>query len=113
MRSAVAGTSDARAARTMWLTYLLYFFVTFISKAILALVVCYLLFSTERTCDRCDAETLPIRMGGAGRLLSRAMLGRLQRRWCPRCGWEGMTRTGHLPAEEQAAEAGAERTALG
>lgn len=95
----------------MWLTYLLYFFVTFFAKAILALVVVYLIFPTARTCDGCDAETLPIRMGAAGRLLSRTTFGRLQRRWCPRCGWEGMTRTGGLPAGE-AAVAG-ERTAAG
>ena len=27
---------------------------------------------------------------------SRLMLGRLQKRWCPRCGWEGITRTGRM-----------------
>lgn len=86
----------------MWLTYLLYFFVTFISKALLALAVCYLIFPTVRTCDACDADTLPVRMGPAGRLLSRLTGGRLQRRWCPRCGWEGMTRAGRLTAEERA-----------
>jgi hypothetical protein len=97
----------------MWLTYLLYFFVAFISKAILGVGMCYLLFSTERTCDGCDAETIPIRMGGAGRLLSRLMGGRLQRRWCPRCGWQGITRTGGLSAQERAAVARSTRSAAG
>jgi hypothetical protein len=97
----------------MWITYSLYFFVTFISKAILALVVCYYIFPTARTCDACDCETMPVRMGTAGRMVSRVMGGRLQRRWCPRCGWEGMTRTGRLSAEEQAALATGTRTAAG
>lgn len=87
----------------MWLTYLLYFFVTFISKALLAGVVCFLILPTQRTCDRCDCETLPVRMGAAGRMAARVVRGRLQRRWCPRCGWDGMTRTGRGAEPEQAA----------
>jgi hypothetical protein len=78
----------------MWPTYLLYIFVAFIAKAILGVAVCYLILPTERSCDACDEETLPIRMGAVGRLLARASGGRIQRRWCPRCGSEGMTRTG-------------------
>ena len=87
----------------MLLTYLLYFFVAFISKAILALVTCYLIFPTERSCDECDGETLPVRMGPVGRTASRLTRGTLQRRWCPRCGWEGITRSGRLSAAERAA----------
>jgi hypothetical protein len=47
-------------------------------------------------CSECDGETLPIRMGALGRLLSWLTRGAVQRRWCPRCGWEGLTRSGHL-----------------
>ena len=96
----------------MLLTYLLYFFVVFISKAILAVVTCYLIFPTERSCDECDGETLPVRMGPVGRAASRLTRGTLQRRWCPRCGWEGITRTGGLSAGG-AAVAAEERSALG
>lgn len=91
----------------MWATYLLYFFVTFISKAILAVAVCYLIFPTDRTCDRCDCETLPVRMGPVGRAASRLLGGRLQRRWCPRCGWQGMTRGDRLQVAAPCVEAGA------
>lgn len=80
------------------LTWILFFFVAFFAKLGLAAAMCYLIFSSERTCDGCDAETLPVRMGAAGRLLSRLLMGRLQKRWCPRCGWQGITRTGALNA---------------
>jgi hypothetical protein len=96
----------------MWATYLLYFFVTFISKAILALVVCFYIFPTERTCDGCDCETLPVRMGPVGRMASRLTGGRLQRRWCPRCGREGLTRAGRTAEEEQARLAGIDGPAV-
>jgi hypothetical protein len=75
------------------LTWIAFFFVAFFAKLGLAIVMCYLIFPSERTCDECNAETLPMRMGVGGRLLQRLMFGRLQRRWCPRCGWEGITRT--------------------
>ncbi|HEX5726934.1 MAG TPA: hypothetical protein VFX98_15775 [Longimicrobiaceae bacterium] len=76
------------------LNWLFFFFVAFGSKLVLALVTIYLIFPADRTCDECDGETLPVRMGPAGRLLSRLLFGTIQRRWCPRCGWEGITRTG-------------------
>jgi hypothetical protein len=72
--------------------WLYFFFVAFGSKVLLAAVMIYLLFPAETRCTGCDGETLLLRMGPAGRLASRLMLGRLQRRWCPRCGWEGMVR---------------------
>jgi hypothetical protein len=78
------------------LTWIVFIFVAFVAKFFLAVAMCYLIFPSERTCDECNAETLPVRMGWFGRTLSRMMMGRLQRRWCPGCGWEGMTRTaGH------------------
>lgn len=80
------------------LTWISFFFVAFFAKLGLAAAMCYLIFSADRTCDGCDSETLPVRMGAAGRLLNRLLLGRLQKRWCPRCGWQGITRTGSLNA---------------
>lgn len=81
----------------MLLTWLFFFFVAFGSKVLLAMAMIWFLFPADRVCSECDGETLPVRMGGFGRAASRLMLGRLQRRWCPRCGWEGMTRTGRAP----------------
>jgi hypothetical protein len=72
--------------------WLLFFFVAFGSKLLLALVTIWLVFPAETRCNGCDGETLLIRMGPAGRAVSRLLLGRLQRRWCPHCGWEGMVR---------------------
>lgn len=72
--------------------YALFFFVAFGSKMVLAAITIWLLLPTDPRCSRCDGDTLLIRMGRAGRLLSRLMLGTVQRRWCPRCGWEGLAR---------------------
>ena len=94
----------------MLFTWIAFFFMAFIAKLLLAMVMCYFIFPTERTCDGCNAETLPVRMGAAGRLMSRLMLGNLQKRWCPRCGWEGITRTGRMP-DAQAAVPGIEPAA--
>lgn len=84
----------------MWAYYLLFFFAAVGAKLIMAMVTVYLLFSTERSCNACDGETLPLRMGAPARALSRLLGGRLQRRWCPRCGWEGSTRTSGHAAEQ-------------
>ncbi|HEX8391524.1 MAG TPA: hypothetical protein VF665_04120 [Longimicrobium sp.] len=87
----------------MLLLWIAFIFVAFVSKFFLAVAMCYLIFPAERTCDECDTETLAVRMGPLGRGMSRMMMGNLQRRWCPGCGWEGMTRTSargsalHLP----------------
>ncbi|WP_420128186.1 hypothetical protein [Longimicrobium sp.] len=80
----------------MLLTWLAFFFLAFIGKLLLAAAMCYLIFPAERTCDACNSHTLPVRMGVAGRMMSKLMLGTLQKRWCPGCGWEGMTRTGRM-----------------
>lgn len=76
----------------MWYWHLLFFFVAFGSKLVLALVTIYLLLPAETSCSDCDGETLLLRMGRVGRTASRLAGGRLQRRWCPRCGWEGTVR---------------------
>lgn len=88
------------------LTWLFFFFIAFGSKLLLAMAMIYFLFPADRVCSECDGETLPVRMGAVGRGASRLMLGRLQRRWCPRCGWEGMTRTGRTPHPAHAHTAG-------
>jgi hypothetical protein len=72
--------------------YLLYFFVTVGAKLLLALVMIYFLLPAERGCTDCDGETLLVGGGRAGRMGARLFFGRIQRRWCPRCGWEGLTR---------------------
>jgi hypothetical protein len=77
----------------LWAKYLLFFFVAFGAKAVLALVTIYCIFPTERSCPECDGDTLPLRMSRLGRLVARLLLRRVERRWCPRCGWDGMTRT--------------------
>ena len=77
----------------MMLTWSAFFFLAFIAKALLAVAMCYFILPTERTCDTCNGDTLPLRMGWGGRMMTWLMFDTLQKRWCPRCGWEGMTRT--------------------
>ena len=79
----------------MW-RYLLFIMVAFGAKVILAAMMIYLLFATDRECPSCDGETVAIQFGPVGRLVAWVYLGRLHRRWCPRCGWEGFAR-GHRP----------------
>lgn len=75
----------------MW-AYLLFLFVAVLAKLVLAVLTIFLLFPTDRVCLECDGETLHVRMGALGRAVSRVLGRALQRRWCPRCGWEGITR---------------------
>ena len=75
----------------MWY-YLLFFFVTVGAKLILALVMIYYLLPGDRLCSDCDGETLLMGGDRGGRVRRRLFLGRVQWRWCPRCGWEGMSR---------------------
>lgn len=72
--------------------YLLFFFVTVGAKLLLALVMMYFLLPRERSCTGCDGDTLLLEGSRAVRLGTRLLLGRVQWRWCPRCGWEGMAR---------------------
>jgi hypothetical protein len=76
------------------LIWLVFFFIAFGAKLLLACAMIYLLIPASRTCDRCDCETIPTQMGAPGRAARALTFGSLQRRWCPRCEWEGMTRTG-------------------
>jgi hypothetical protein len=75
--------------------WLLFFFVVFVAKLILATVMIYCLLPNDRLCTRCEEETLLMRKRGLGSLV---FLGRVQHRWCPRCGWEGLARRGSDPA---------------
>lgn len=72
--------------------YLFYFFIAVGAKLLLAMLMIYLLLPGDARCGECDGETLLIRPRLPGRLASRLALGRVQWRWCPRCGSEGMSR---------------------
>jgi hypothetical protein len=72
--------------------YLLFFFVTVGAKLVLALLMIYLLLPTDRRCGECDEETLLLEGHRLVRLVTRWTPGRLQRRWCPRCGRESFAR---------------------
>ncbi len=74
------------------LAYLLFFFVVFGSKVLLAAITIFLLLPSDRRCNRCEADTILIRMSAPGRVLARLSGGRVQRRWCPGCGWGGLAR---------------------
>ena len=76
----------------MWYYWLLFIFVAFVAKALLAFVMIYILLPNDRFCAQCDEETLLIRGDRLARIGSRLTFGRLQWRWCPRCEWEGMAR---------------------
>lgn len=72
--------------------YLVFLFVAAGAKLILAAVMIYLILPKDRECSQCSGQTLLLGGNRAARFRSRLFLGRIQRRWCPRCGWEGMTR---------------------
>jgi hypothetical protein len=86
--------------------YLLFFFVTVGAKLVMALVMIYYLLPADRRCPECDGETVLLGGGKGGRLRARLFFGRVQWRWCPRCGWEGMTRrvTDPVPPADLAAD---------
>jgi hypothetical protein len=86
--------------------YTLFLFIAFGSKLLLALVMIYMLLPGDRSCNSCDEDTLLIRSDGGGRIFSKLTFGRVQRRWCPRCGWDGLARRVRTPLDLQR---GAER----
>lgn len=86
----------------MWYYWLLFFFAAFFSKVILALVMIFLLLPTDRRCSQCDEDTLLIRTNRLGRIGFALSFGRVQWRWCPRCGWEGLARGSGAPSRASA-----------
>jgi hypothetical protein len=70
----------------------LFFFVAFGAKALLGFVMIYLLLPSDRSCSQCDEDTLLVRTNRAGRFGFAMSRGRVQWRWCPGCGWEGLAR---------------------
>jgi hypothetical protein len=74
------------------LYYLLFSFLAVGAKLLLALAMIFWLLPGDRNCNQCDNETLLLQMSRGHRWMSRLCVGRLQRRWCPRCGWEGYAR---------------------
>lgn len=72
--------------------YLIFFFVTVGAKLALALVMIYLLLPTNQRCGECEGETLLMEGHALVKLVTRWSPGRLQRRWCPRCGREAFAR---------------------
>lgn len=73
--------------------WLLFFFLAVGAKVLLALVMIYFLLSGDRLCSHCDEETLLLQTGRMGKIGRRITFGRVEWRWCPRCGWEGLART--------------------
>jgi hypothetical protein len=76
----------------MWYHWVLFIFVAFVAKVLLAFAMIYILLPNERSCAQCDGETLLIRGNRLSRIGSALTLGRVQWRWCPRCEWEGLAR---------------------
>ena len=73
--------------------WLLFFFITVGAKFVLALLMIYLLLPSDRHCGECEeGETLLLEGSRVVRIVTRAFPGRLERRWCPRCGREGFAR---------------------
>lgn len=73
--------------------YLLYFFIACVAKLILAMLMIYMLLPSDNRCSGCDQETLLLRPHGIGKIWIALFIGRVQRRWCPSCRWEGLART--------------------
>ena len=88
------------------LYWYLFFFVTVGAKLVGAALMIYLLLPTDRRCSRCDEETLLMRPNRMGRIGARLFFGRVQWRWCPRCGWEGLARRGKRPVSQPGAAVG-------
>lgn len=81
--------------------YLFFFFIAFGSKLILAMAMIYLLLPQDRSCSRCDGETLLVRPSLIGRLTTGLSFGRIEWRWCPSCGQESLSRRVPPPQEPQ------------
>lgn len=63
-----------------------------------AVRVAYLAIPSGRLCPECGGGTSAVEMTAVGRLVAAW----LQRRWCSRCGWEGLGRRGPDVAAHEA-----------
>lgn len=83
--------------------FILIFGGLFLLRAIAATFVYAWLLSDAPECPNCSGETLHLQRRGLDRLFPR-----LQSRWCPECGWDGLlhpqagTRTAGQWAETRA-----------
>lgn len=84
--------------------WILFFFLALGAKAVLAGVMIYFLLPSDRKCCQCDEDTLLLRMTRIGRIGAALSRGRVQWRWCPRCGWSGLARHLGPPVERSAHE---------
>jgi hypothetical protein len=82
--------------------WLFFFFIAFGSKVVLAMAMIYMLLPLDRSCSRCDSDTLLIRPNRLGRIASALSFGRVQWRWCPSCGQENLARRAPPPREPRA-----------
>ncbi len=64
-------------------------FVTVLMRAVLVVVVVYLLLPRGSRCPLCHEETARVRNAFLERLLPM-----IERRWCIECGWGGVVRRG-------------------
>lgn len=72
--------------------WILFFFVAFGAKVILAFAMIYFLLPSDRFCGECSGETLLMQGNRLVRTVFRLTRGHMQQRWCPGCGWEGLAR---------------------
>lgn len=75
-----------------------YLLLVFLVPVVLSAVVSYRALPRTADCPLCAGDTLVVRRPWF-RLLSRVLpRARLQRRWCMKCGWEGLARAAPRPA---------------
>jgi len=75
------------------LLHVVFVFAVLGTKLMLALWVIYHLFPGGKSCPECDRETIPLQMNFAERAFGALLfLGKVRRRWCPECAWDGLAR---------------------
>jgi hypothetical protein len=80
--------------------HVVFVFAVLGTKLIIALWVIYYLFPDTRTCPECAEQTIPLQMDWLERFCgSLLFLGKVRRRWCPECAWEGFARRCRTPMQ--------------
>lgn len=69
-----------------------YLLLVFLVPVVLSAVVSYRALPRTANCPLCAGDTLVVRRSWLRFLARLAPRARLQRRWCLKCGWEGLTR---------------------